>query len=90
MQGGKNTRVMKYQTLNLCPQHKKISAEKEFTQNTLLFTVLMCETNLYLHPSNTHSAVPGMTLEYTKKGLGVGIKQFYLALFPTNAYQTTI
>jgi len=58
MQGEKNTRVMKYQTLNLCPQHKKISAAKEFTQKTLLFTVLMSETNLYRHTSDTHSAVP--------------------------------
>jgi hypothetical protein len=31
-----------------------------------------------------------MTFEYTKKGLGVGIKQFYLALFPANTYQTSI
>ena len=82
--------VMKHRTLNLCPQDKKISAAKEFTQTTLLFTVLTSETNLYLHTSGTHSAVPWMTLEYTKKGLGVGIKQFYLALFPTNTYQTTI
>jgi hypothetical protein len=28
---GKNMRVTKYQTLNLCPQHKMISAAKEFT-----------------------------------------------------------
>lgn len=67
-----------------------ISAAKEFTQKALLFTVLMSETDLYLHTSDKNSAVPWMTLEYTKKGLGVGIKQFYLALFPTNTYQTTI
>jgi len=49
---------MKYQILNLCPQHKKISAAKEFTQKILPFTVLKSETSLYLHTSDTHSAVP--------------------------------
>lgn len=69
---------------------KYLCNKRVHTENTMLFTVLMSETNLYLHTSDTHFAIPWMTLEYTKKGLGVGIKQFYLALFPTNTYQTTI
>jgi len=67
---------------------KDFCGKRVHTENT---TVHCSDVWNKLIPSYfRHSAVPWMTLEYTKKGLGVGIKQFYLAFFPTSTYQTTI
>ena len=53
-ESGENIRVIKYQTLNLCLQHKQIYAAKEFTQKTLYCSLFWCLKQIYTFILQTH------------------------------------